>query len=71
MLFSSMNLTSHVMAAVSHELAKVLDCGLSQGQISTLLQLVRQGEHPEALAALVSKHRDKESRHREHPSWEQ
>ena len=64
-------MTWYMLTAVSHELAKILDCGLSQEQLSTLLQLVKQGEHPEALAALVNKHRDKDSRHSDLQSWEQ
>lgn len=57
------------MYAVSNELAKILDCGVSQEQLSTLLQFLKQGEHPEALVALVNKHRDKHMGQSEYPSW--
>jgi hypothetical protein len=63
-------LTLHMLTAVSYELAKILDCGLSKEQLEILLRLLKQGEHPEALAALFNKNRDKDTTPTG-PSWEQ
>lgn len=50
--------TDAAVAAVTHEIGKMLDCGLTQEQTKLLLQLLKNGEHPEALAKAVKTIRD-------------
>lgn len=51
-------LNSAICHAVTHEISKILDCGLDKKEIELLLLLLKNGEHPEALAKVVKTLRD-------------
>eukprot|EP00892_Ulva_mutabilis_P009124 jgi/Ulvmu1/6584/UM003_0221.1 len=44
---------SNKLVQVTHEIGRILDCGLTQEQTRLLLLLLKNGEHPEALAKVV------------------
>jgi len=50
--------TMNKLGAVTHEIGKMLDCGLTQEQTRLLLLLLKNGEHPEALAKAVKRIRN-------------